>query len=76
MSNTEKTNETQTENGNRPDFVAKTSKGYGRKARFERVGVAWKREDGICLRLIGTQVVNEDIYLFPIAEEAANGGEA
>lgn len=76
MSNTEKNNETQNENGNRPDFVAKTSKGYGRKARFERVGVAWKREDGICLRLIGTQIVNEDIYLFPIAQDAAESGEA
>lgn len=73
MSNeTEKKTDTQNENGNRPDFVAKTTKGYGRKARFERIGVGWarQREGGICLRLIGTQIVNEDIYLFPIADEA------
>lgn len=68
MSNTKEKTETQTENGNRPDWVAKTSKGYGRKARFEKVGAGWNRDDGICLRLIGTQVVSGDIYLFPAAQ--------
>lgn len=57
------------EPGNQPDWVVKTPKGSGRKDRLERVGAAWDREDGgICLRLIGTQIVNEDLYLFPIQE--------
>ena len=69
MTSTEKKQtEPQAENGNRPDWVAKTSKGYGRKARFERVGAAWNRDDGICVRLAGVQIVNEDIYLFPAGQ--------
>lgn len=55
------------EASNQPDWVVKTPKGIGRKQRLERIGAAWDREDGgICLRLIGTQIVNEDLYLFPI----------
>jgi len=63
--------ETQTQNGsaaqsNAPDWIVKTSKGQGRNARFERIGAAWNRTDdgGICIRLCGTQIVSEDIYVF------------
>ena len=60
------TNQSNGENGKRPDWIAKSPKGYGRKERLDRVGVAWNREDGgICLRLRGTQIVTEDIYLYP-----------
>ena len=59
-------NETQGKSRKRPDWVAKTQKGHGRNSYLERVGAAWNREDGgICLRLIGTQIVAEDIYLYP-----------
>ena len=53
--------------GNRPDWIAKSPRQIGRKERLERVGAAWNRaeDDGICLRLHGTQIVTEDIYLYP-----------
>jgi hypothetical protein len=58
-----------------PDWIVKTPKGYGRKQRLERIGAAWTREDGgICMRLYGTQVIEGDVYLFPLSEaEPAEG---
>lgn len=52
---------------NAPDWIAKAAKQVGRKERLERVGAAWNRPEdgGICLRLHGTQIVTEDIYLYP-----------
>ena len=52
---------------NAPDWIAKAVKQIGRKEKLERVGAAWNREEdgGICLRLHGTQIVTEDIYLYP-----------
>ena len=62
------------ENGHRPDWIAKTARGYGRNSQLERIGVAWNREDGgIGLRLVGTQVVDGDIYLYP--NEAETGDQ-
>jgi len=56
----------ETENGNKPDWIAKTPKGLRENQRLERVGVAWNREDGgIGIRLVGTQIVENDIYLYP-----------
>lgn len=52
---------------NAPDWIAKTAKQIGRRQKLERIGAAWNREEdgGICLRLHGTQIISEDIYLFP-----------
>tara|TARA_R110002167_G_scaffold186979_9_gene388128 strand:+ start:891 stop:1121 length:231 start_codon:yes stop_codon:yes gene_type:complete len=62
-----------TETGNQPDWVAKSPRGNGRNQRLERIGVAWNRDDGgICLRLAGTQIVNEDIYLYPLSDDPAS----
>lgn len=53
------TQDTRTDNGNQPDWVAKSPRGQGRNQRLERIGVAWNRDDGgVCLRLVGTQIVN------------------
>lgn len=60
-------NENQTtERSNQPDWIVKRPKGIGRKTRLERIGAAWNRSEdgGICIRLHGTQIVSEDIYLF------------
>lgn len=51
---------------NRPDWVVKAPRGYGKQARLERIGAAWNREDGgIGIRLAGKQLVEDDIYLYP-----------
>ncbi len=58
-------NETTTEtreNGktNLPTHVAKVRNGYGKKASYERIGVAWVNEDGsYYVKLHGTQVVSQ-----------------
>ena len=58
-----------TDNGNQPDWVAKSPRGSGRNQRLERIGVAWNRDDGgICLRLVGTQIITEDVYLYPLGD--------
>ena len=67
------TQDTRNDNDNQPDWVAKSPRGQGRNQRLERIGVAWNRDDGgVCLRLVGTQIVNEDIYLYPLASEPAS----
>lgn len=59
-------NQTAREPGTRPHWIAKAPKTIGRTQRLERIGVAWNRDDGgICLRLYGTQVIGEDVYLYP-----------
>lgn len=64
----------QTETSNAPDWVVKTPKDYGRKAKLERIGVAWNRDSdgGICIRTAGTQIIADDIYLFPMTTEQSD----
>lgn len=65
---THETQPNQTDTANAPDWIVKTPKGYGRNAKLERIGVAWNRDKdgGICIRPAGTQIIAEDIYLFPV----------
>jgi len=59
---TENTQTVETEqNGkaNPPTHVAKVRHGYGKKASYERIGVAWQNEDGsFYIKLHGTQIVS------------------
>ncbi|MNG39763.1 hypothetical protein D3C84_1280150 [compost metagenome] len=46
--------------------MAKTRKGTGEQAVYERIGVAWKNSDGsFYIKLAGTQVVS-DFMLYEI----------
>ncbi len=59
---TENTQTVETEqNGksNSPTHVAKVRHGYGKKASYERIGVAWQNEDGsFYIKPHGTQIVS------------------
>jgi len=68
MTNETKTYQTETQNA--PDWVVKAPKGYGRNSKLERIGVAWNRDkdEGICIRIAGTQIIADDIYLVPSAD--------
>ncbi len=58
---------------NKPDWVVKGPVIRGQQSRLEQIGVAWNRQDdGIGLRLTGTQIIDGDIYLYPIT--ATNEG--
>lgn len=58
----------------KPAFVAKTRKGTGEQAVYERIGVAWKNADGsFYIKLAGTQVVS-DFMLYEI-ESTDHSGE-
>lgn len=72
---TDKTETPQTNETNAPDWVVKTVKRAGRNSKLERIGVAWNRnkDGGICIRTAGTQIIANDIYLFPAATEASDG---
>ncbi len=61
MTNTNQATETNARGNDKPKLpthVAKVRHGYGKKATYERIGVAWRNEDGsLYLKLSGTQVV-------------------
>ena len=49
-----------------PTHVAKVRHGYGKKATYERIGVAWRNDDGsLYVKLSGTQVVS-DLTLYEL----------
>lgn len=55
----------------KPGFVAKTRKGTGEQAIYERIGVAWRNADGsFFIKLAGTQVVS-DFMLYEIESTEA-----
>ena len=66
------------ENGskNKPTHVAKVRDGHGKKASYERIGVAWHdpEKDSIYVRLYGTQIVSEGFSLYPIDAGQTGGG--
>lgn len=63
-------NARQSDAGNRPNWVVKAPTGTGEKQRLERIGAAWDRDDGgVCVRLIGTQIVSQDLYIYPVEED-------
>jgi len=71
--NTQTNDTRQNEGGNRPTHVAKVRNGYGKKASFERIGVAWKNEDGsFYVKLYGTQIVS-NFTLYEMADFEAAG---
>ena len=65
-----------TKTKNSPTHVVKSRVGYGERARFERLGVAFDREDGngLYVKLTGKQVISGGFYLFPIEETPAQAG--
>jgi hypothetical protein len=67
-----------------PTHLAKVRHGWGKKATYERIGVAWLNEDGsLYVKLAGTQLVSAlTLYELEdnkdaVADEAApaDGGE-
>lgn len=56
---------------NQPTHVAKVRHGKGQNATYERIGVAWKNEDGgVYVKLHGTQIVSAfTLYELPQSQE-------
>ncbi len=76
MTNTNQSTETNARSNDKPRLpihVAKVRHGYGKKATYERIGVAWRNDDGsLYLKLSGTQVVSAlTLYELKDKEEAA-----
>src|SRR6202521_1090807 len=82
MTMTKETTETGNARSNaktrQPTHVAKVRHGYGKKATYERIGVAWRNDDGsLYVKLSGTQVVSAlTLYELEDRDEAAPIGEA
>lgn len=56
--NTQTVETKQNEKNPLPTHVAKVRHGYGKNASYERIGVAWSKEDGsLYIKLHGTQIV-------------------
>ena len=62
MTQTNQSTETSARNNGKaklPTHVAKVRHGYGKKATYERIGVAWRNDDGsLYVKLAGTQMVS------------------
>ncbi|MGH7154812.1 MAG: hypothetical protein ACREF3_12870 [Acetobacteraceae bacterium] len=63
MTQTNQSTETSARNNGKkaplPTHVAKVRHGWGKKATYERIGVAWLNEDGsLYVKLAGTQLVS------------------
>ena len=59
---------------NKPDFYAKVRHGFGKKASYERIGAAWRTEDGaIYVKLAGTQVVSQGFTLYAVDDNDKAG---
>lgn len=57
---------------NPPTHIAKVRNGQGDGATFERIGVAWAKDDGsIFVRVYGTQIVTGGFALYPAEEGGA-----
>lgn len=57
---------------NPPTHIAKIRTGRGDNASFERIGVAWAKEDGsLYVRLHGTQIVSDGFALYPVEQGGA-----
>ncbi len=53
-----------------PTHIAKVRHGFGKKATYERVGVAWLNEDGsLYVKLHGTQILSA-LSLYPLDTKA------
>ena len=64
--------ETSNGQGNKPTMIAKQRIGFGKKATYERLGVAWTNEDGsLYVKFHGTQIVTGGFALYPIEDEQA-----
>ena len=82
MTNTNQSTESNARSNDKPKLpthIAKVRHGYGKKATYERIGVAWRNDDGsLYLKLSGTQVVSAlTLYELKDKEEAApiNNGD-
>ena len=63
------------QNGNnKPNFYAKVRHGFGKKASYERIGAAWKTENGsIYVKLAGKQVVDQGFTLYAVEDNDKAG---
>ncbi len=76
--NTETNDAPQTSNaaGNKPTMIAKQRVGFGKKATYERLGVAWTNDDGsFYVKLHGTQIITGGFVLYPIEDDSDKAGE-
>ena len=52
---------------NMPTMVVKQRVGFGKKATYERLGVAWLNDDGsIYVKPYGTQIISGGFTLYPL----------
>ncbi|MBB4267908.1 hypothetical protein [Roseospira visakhapatnamensis] len=52
---------------NPPDYVVKKRNGRGENATWDRLGVAWRNQNGaLYLRFHGTQVLSGGVSLYPV----------
>ena len=62
------------DNSNQPKYAVKVRDGFGRNAKYERIGVAWENKDGsIYVKLHGKQIVDQGFTLYELASNEKKG---
>ncbi|MEQ8164699.1 MAG: hypothetical protein RIC93_01340 [Alphaproteobacteria bacterium] len=75
MTETNDAPETSNGQGNKPTMIAKQRVGYGKKASYERIGVAWTNDDGsLYVKVHGTQVISGGFVLYPVEGDSEKAG--
>lgn len=67
---TDRPNQHDNGNSSKPTHVVKQRFGEGKAATYERIGVAWVRENGSAyIKVHGTQIVSGGFSLYPIEHD-------
>ena len=68
------TNETvKNESSNKPTHQVSVRRGTGKKATFERIGVAWfnAEKNSVYVKLAGTQIIDDGFGIYPVSDDTA-----
>lgn len=62
---------TETTQNNKPTHYVTRKSGAGKNATFETLGAAWERDNGLYVKLYGTQMISGGFYVLENKQQSA-----